>query len=173
MIYTRLQILLHWFSAILVLALAFSGLSYTYDIGDWDALSTHQFVGQVFILFLLLRITVRFSRKPSQPNAIDETNWQTRLAARLAKTVHIALYLCLICFAVTGYVSASALTNSDLLFPVERSFARSDTGDILLEIHYALKWVLLVLLCLHLAGALKQVIWGRPQTVSNMIKFKK
>jgi cytochrome b561 len=172
MIYTKLQILLHWISAILVLTLAFSGLSYTYDLGDWSALSTHQFVGQVFILFLLLRIAVRFSRKPSQPNH-TKSDWQTRLAARLAKTVHIALYLCLICFAVTGYVSASALTNTDLLFPVERSFARSDTGDILLEIHYALKWVLLVLLCLHLAGALKQVFWGRTETVSNMIKFKK
>lgn len=168
MIYTKLQILLHWLSAILVLTLAFSGLSYTYDLGDWDALSTHQFVGQVFIVFLLLRIVVRFSRKPSQPNP-TKPNWQTRLA----KTVHIALYLCLVSFAVTGYVSASALTNSDLLFPLERSFARSDTGDMLLEIHYALKWVLLVLLCLHLAGALKQVFWGRAQTVSNMIKFKK
>lgn len=168
MTYTRLQILLHWISAILVLTLAFSGLSYTYDLGDWDALSTHQFVGQVFILFLLLRIVVRFGRKPSQPNA-TETDWQTRLA----KTVHIALYVCLICFAITGYVSASALSNSDLLFPLDRSFARSDIGDILLEIHYALKWVLLVLLCLHLAGALKQVFWGRTQSVSNMIKLKK
>jgi len=168
MTYTRLQILLHWISAILVLTLAFSGLSYTYDLGDWDALSTHQFVGQVFILFLLLRIVVRFSRKPSQPNPI-KLDWQTRLA----KTVHIALYVCLICFAITGYVSASALSNSDLLFPLDRSFARSDIGDILLEIHYALKWVLLVLLCLHLAGALKQVFWGRTQSVSNMIKLKK
>ena len=106
--------------------------------------------------------------------AIQQQTTCKRLAAHaawekaLSSSIHFALYAALLVFVVTGYVSASALRDTSLLFPVDLAFARSDTGEMLLETHYAMKWVLLALLSLHIAGAIKHLVIDRDQTLSNM-----
>ncbi|MEM8554862.1 MAG: cytochrome b/b6 domain-containing protein [Pseudomonadota bacterium] len=164
MTYSPAQIKLHWASAGLVLVLAGTGLAYSFDLADRGALRFHQVLGQFLVILLIARIGYRLTRPAPAPHPDH-----SRAERALAYTVHIGLYLCLIAFSVTGYVSASALGNNAMLFPVDRGFARSDFGELLLEIHFALKWVLLALFTLHILGALKHAFWDRDRTLARML----
>ena len=168
MTYSRSQILLHWATFGLVVVLALSGLAYTYEWAGKDIIRLHQFAGQALILLIIGRL---ISRAFSRPKASTDQGpaWERRLAT----TVHVALYVCLIAYLVTGYVSGSALRDPVLIAPVDLAFARSQTGELLLEIHFALKWVLLGLLGLHILGALKHALWDQPSAPSNMLSLSK
>ncbi|MEO0637277.1 MAG: cytochrome b/b6 domain-containing protein [Pseudomonadota bacterium] len=161
--YSRIQIILHWAVAVLVLAMAAGGLAYSFDLADKSILRGHQSAGQILIVLLALRIAIRLKRG-APPAPAEHAVWERRLAS----TVHGLLYLCLIVFVASGYVSASALSDNLLLFPVDLGFARSDTGEIILEVHYRLKWVLLALFALHFAGAMKHAFVDRDATLSRM-----
>lgn len=163
MTYNRAHITFHWLTAVLVLGLVGSGLAYSFELADKPALTAHQIMGQALIVVVTFRIITRLARRP-QPAQHAHARWERVLAG----LVHVLLYGLLICFIVTGYVSASALTNNVLLFPGDLAFARSDTGEALLEMHYALKWALLVVFGLHFAGAMKHALIDRDDTLSSM-----
>ncbi|MEL6574117.1 MAG: cytochrome b/b6 domain-containing protein [Pseudomonadota bacterium] len=166
--YTSLQVAYHWGTVMLVLVMAATGLAYYYEIGGDTPIVAHQVAGQLLILILVLRVVARISRRPGKTLNTHAT-WERVLAS----STHIALYATLIVFVVTGYVSASALGEPTLLAPLSKAFARSDTGELLLEVHYAAKWVLLGLVLLHIAGALKHAVWDKDDTLSHMTFHRK
>ena len=161
--YSKAQIAYHWLTALLILTMLCTGLAYRYELWDKPALTAHQITGQLLILVLALRIFTRVIRRKK---IVSDTH--ARWERMLAHFVHLGLYSAMIAFVITGYVSASALSNNSLVAPVSIGFARSDTGEWLLEIHYMLKWVLLGFFGLHLAGALKHLIIDRDDSFSHM-----
>lgn len=161
--YTHSHIIFHWLTALLVLGLVVSGLAYSFELADKGALNAHQVMGQALLVVVTLRVIARLARRPDKVD-LGHASWERILAG----AVHLGLYALLIAFIVTGYVSASALSNNMLLLPGDLAFARSDTGEVLLEIHYALKWVLLALFGLHFAGAMKHALVDRDNTLSSM-----
>ena len=72
-----------------------------------------------------------------------------------------------------GYVSASGLRRTELLFPIDVTFARSDLGELFMEAHFTLKWVLLAVLALHVLGTLKHSFIDRDNTFRNIWIAKK
>lgn len=165
--YTTLQMTLHWTIAVIILSLAFSGLAYAHDLLDNRALIFHQIGGQVLILLLIVRIAIKLQRGAPAPSA-----HHSRLERGLAYAVHLGLYGVMIAFTATGLVAASALSNPFLVIPLDRGFARSDLGEQILYVHFALKWVLLALFVLHLAGTLKHAIIDRDGTLARMLPHK-
>ena len=161
-------ILLHWSTAVLIFALATSGLLYSYKIVGSNALIFHQWGGQLLsvLVFIWIGVRLAFGVGPRNP---DHVWWEKILAA----IVKITLYILLIAYVVTGYVSASGLRSSELLFPINVAFARSDLGDLFMEAHFALKWVLLSVLALHLLGTLKHSFIDRDNTFRNIWIKKK
>ena len=161
--YSNAQVAYHWLSFLLIMVMVGTGLGYSYDVFGDGAMRVHQISGQILIVVLVVRIATQLARRtPDIPNT--HSMWERLLAT----AVQLALYGVLIAFVVTGYVSASAESSNALLMPVSLSFALSDTGEQLLEIHYMLKWVLLGLIGLHIAGALKHLIIDRDDTFSQM-----
>ena len=161
--YTTTQIVLHWLTVLLIVAMVATGLAYRFDLADKLAITAHQVIGQGLIVVLLLRLELRLTKKQG-PDRNSHALWERALAA----SVHWGLYLTMTLFVVTGYVSASALGENALMFPVDLVFARSDFGEQLLEMHYMLKWVLLALFSLHLAAVVKHMIWDRDATLHHM-----
>ncbi len=161
--YSTQQIAYHWITFVLILLMIGTGLAYSFDLADSGAIWVHQIAGQALIAVLILRIVMRFAQgtPPEDPN---HPAWERRLA----RVVHVGLYIVMIAFVVTGYISASAETDNALLAPVGLAFARSDLGELILEVHFALKWVLLVLFGLHFVGALKHLFIDRDDTFSRM-----
>ena len=162
MAYKTVQKVYHWLTALLVLGLLCSGLAYSFELADRSIIQSHQIVGQVLIVLVALRLITRFRYPPREPEA--HAPWERALA----NGVHILLYVLLIVFLVSGYVSASALREPMLLFPLDQGFARSETGELILEVHFASKWALLVLFGLHFAGTLKHAIIDRDGSFSRM-----
>ena len=144
-----------------------SGMAYSYELADSGVLRLHQVAGQALIVVLAWRLLAKMRQPRSVPH--PHTGWERVLA----HTVHFGLYLTLIAFVVTGYVSASALREPALLWPVGKAFALSDTGEQLLDLHYMLKWVLLGLFSFHILGVLKHALIDKDTTLSNMIPPKR
>lgn len=165
--YTNTQITFHWVTFGLVMLMAATGMAYFYEVGGNTPMMIHQIAGQALIVVLALRLATRLIR-PAPANLQDHAGWERALAG----LIHVALYGTLIVFVVTGYISASGLDNPRLIAPVSKAFAWSDTGEWLLEVHYATKWVLLGLVGLHVLGALKHHLWDKDTTLSNMTFHK-
>ena len=156
-------IVLHWTTAALVSALALSGLLYSYKIIGSNALIFHQWGGQLLLVLVFIWIGVRLAFGVGTRNP-DHMRWEKVLAA----LVKITLYILLVAYVVTGYVTASGLRSTELLFPINVAFARSDLGDLFMEAHFTLKWVLFAVLVLHLLGTLKHSFIDRDNTFRNI-----
>jgi cytochrome b561 len=166
--YSRAQIINHWLTVAVLIVMVSSGLAYTYDWVDTGSMGLHQIAGQAFIAILLVRMTFRFM------HPVQSASTHSPLEDVLAWTVHLGLYLCLIAYVVTGYIAASGLRDPMLLAPVGQAFARSDTGELFLETHFALKWILLALFAIHIAAVLKHRYWDKDTTSSHMpLTFRK
>ena len=161
-------ILLHWTTAALMFALATSGLLFSYKIVGSNALVFHQWGGQVLLVLVFIWIGVRLAFGVGTRN--PEHMWWEKILAAIVK---ITLYIILIAYVVTGYVSASGLRSTELMFPINVAFARSDLGDLFMEAHFALKWVLLVVLALHVLGTLKHSFIDHDNTFRNIWITKK
>lgn len=159
--YTTAQVAYHWISFAMILFMAGSGMAYSLELIDKSALTAHQIAGQILIVVLVLRI---ISRATHERPANEASTWEHRLA----QATHLALYLVMVAYVVTGYVSASGLNTPALLAPMDIGFARSDMGERFLDAHYQLKWALLALVTLHICGALKHRFWDKDDTLSNM-----
>ena len=161
-------IVLHWATFALMSALATSGLLYSYKIVGSNALIFHQWGGQVLLVLVFIWIGLRLTCGVGTRKS-DHVWWEKALAA----LVKITLYLLLVAYVVTGYVSASGLRSTELLFPIDVSFSRSDLGELFMEAHFALKWVLLAVLALHILGTLKHSFIDRDNTLRNIWIVKK
>ena len=161
-------IVLHWTAAALMFALATSGLLYSYKIVGSNALIFHQWGGQLLLVVVFIWIGVRLAFGVGPSNS-DHVWWEKMLAS----LVKITLYVLLIAYVVTGYVTASGLRSSEMLFPINVALARSDLGDLFMEAHFALKWVLLVVLGLHILGTIKHILIDRDNTFRNIWITKK
>lgn len=167
--YSTAQISYHWISFAILVVMALSGLAYTYDWVDAGSMGLHQIAGQIFLVVLAARIIARLMRP-----VVADGHLHSPMEERIARVVHGGLYLCMIAYAVTGYVAASGLRDPMLVAPVNQGFARSETGELFLEAHFALKWVLLALVTLHVAALLKHRLWDKDTTASHMtLNFKK
>lgn len=165
--FSNAQVAYHWLSFFLIMLMLGTGLGYSYDVFGDGAMRVHQISGQILIVILVIRIATRLGRRtPDVPNT--HPAWERLLTG----AVQLALYLMLIVYVATGYVSASAESSNALLAPVSLAFALSDTGELLFELHLMLKWALLALVGLHVAGALKHLIIDRDDTFSQITFHK-
>ncbi|APX12901.1 hypothetical protein BWR18_15325 [Tateyamaria omphalii] len=153
----------HWLTAALVGVMLVTGFAYTNDLWGKAAITGHQISGQALILVLAGRIIMRVVGPRVTVGAVHSF-WERGLAI----IVHLSLYLCLIALTLTGYVAASALGETALALPIDRTAARSDLGEMFLDAHFTLKWVLLALLTVHIAASLKHAFFDRDGTFSRM-----
>ncbi|SHG93425.1 cytochrome b561 [Cognatiyoonia sediminum] len=164
--YTGAQKALHWIVAALVAAMALTGLAYVYEWADDSIIVAHQVIGQILIIVLVIRISVRIRK--GKPLRGHHPRWERVLAS----STQVGLYLVMIAFVITGYFAASALRQNALILPIDIGLARSDLGERMLEVHYAIKWVLAGLIFLHVAGALKHVFLDKDDTLSSILPSK-
>ena len=149
-------------------ALIVSGLLYSFKIVGSNALIFHQWGGQLLLVLVFIWIGLRLALGVGPRNP-DHAWWEKTLAT-LTK---ITLYVLLVAYVVTGYVTASGLRSTELLFPINVAFARSDVGDLFMVAHFALKWVLLAVLALHVLGTIKHSFIDRDKTFRNIWITKK
>ena len=167
-------IALHWLSAALVLVLL--GLGWFMVHGDlqastqFDLYQLHKSLGFLSLALLLLRFGARFAeRSPPAPPTMGD--WERRLAG----PTHLALYGLLLVAALSGWLRVSSA-----IIPVPSRFFdlfvipnlvdpdAAFSADMAL-LHYVVSRLVLGLVILHVAAALKHHFIDRDETLVRML----
>lgn len=163
--------LLHWASALVILATIPVGAAMTMQ--GWarpvqDAMFVfHKNIGLVILVLVLLRLAVR-AVHPPPPRPVGMSGLQ----ARVAGAVHVALYVLLLVMAVSGYVRVAAggfpLEVPDAL-GLPRLVPRSDAlAASAKQVHATARVPLIALILAHVAAALMHGIVKRDGVFSRM-----
>jgi cytochrome b561 len=163
--YTGVAITLHWVIALGILAQIVMGLAMTHlalPIGlKFQLYQLHKSIGVTILLAVALRLLWRlFHRPPALPAAMP--SWEKQAAT----VTHIGLYAFMFALPLTGWalVSASPYNIPTVLFgvipwpdlPILSTLAdKHAAAAVLTFIHSRLAYILIGLLGLHIAAALR------------------
>lgn len=173
--YSTPAIALHWLVAILVLAMIGLGL-YMTDIPRGTPERTffynlHKSIGVTVAVLVLIRLWWRF-RNPPPPLPSSVPAWQVQGS----KLSHALLYLCLILMPLSGF-SASQFTKYGVLYfglfkipPM--GWENKVIYDFLQGIHGVTAVLLITLVVIHVAAALKHLLFDRDKVFLRMLPGK-
>jgi cytochrome b561 len=168
--YTRAQIALHWLIALGIILMLGIGL---YMVGlpkglafKSSVINFHKSLGMTVFLLVLIRIVVRLvaGRPPLPPMQA----WQ-RAAASMTQGL---LYVAMVVMPLTGYLGSSfnkfGTRFWGILLPI---WGWDDPGlrKIFFTIHTVSAWILIALIALHVAGALKHQLMDRDRLMERML----
>ncbi len=162
---------LHWIIAILVIAMICVGL-YMEEMENGPKLfkiyALHKSVGITVLALVVLRLIWVLSSKHPQ-SLPNHRAWEKFLA----KAIHGLLYVALLAMPLSGWIMSSAkgfsvsvfglFTLPDLVHP-DKGLAQFAVG-----VHEYAAWILIAMIALHVAGALKHHIIDRDDTLKRMI----
>jgi cytochrome b561 len=167
-------IALHWLSA--VLALVLLGLGWFMVHGDleaptkFDLFQLHKSLGFLSLALLLARLGARFA-EPSPPAPPTMGDWERRLA----RLTHTALYALLLSAALSGWLRVSsaivAIPSRFFGLFVIPNLVGADaalSADMALS-HYIVSRLIIGLLILHIAAALKHHLVDRDDILVRML----
>ncbi|MDP3737204.1 MAG: cytochrome b/b6 domain-containing protein [Hyphomonadaceae bacterium] len=176
--YTAVAIALHWTIAILIIGMiAFGWTLNSMEYGPGSPktalVQIHKSIGITILLLSVARLTWRLMNPP--PAEPPMPQWQKLLAT----AVHVALYVLIIAMPLTGWIMASASVAHDTRFfgtfemtlpgfsglPAE---TRKPIEDSFHGIHNTLAWVIIAMLALHIAGAVKHQFIDKDGLLARM-----
>jgi cytochrome b561 len=136
---------------------------------SWLAL--HKSIGLTVLALLLLRLLWRLAdRKPADEPA---PRWQQRAA----HAVHGLLYLLIAALPLSGWwfnsVTGKPLQFFKLFNLPALAAANPDLRHLSHSIHENLFWFLVLVLVLHVGGALKHHLLDRDDTLLRMLPFRR
>jgi cytochrome b561 len=126
----------------------------------------HQSIGLILAGAIVLRIIWRLTHKPQRlPEHI--AGWQ----ARLAQITQLAMYALIVLIPATGIIG-SLLSEDGITFlgsELARLIpANHDLAEQVFSVHGALIWVLIGLVTVHVAGALKHLLIDKDGVFQRM-----
>lgn len=147
----------HWASAIIIILLWFIGKSIEFQ--PEDAVEArrilHVTIGLMAWLPLMVRILWRVISKHPQARG------QTRLAHTLARYAHNLMLLMLAVMLISGPVTAATLSGN------------SEMARTALLIHASTAGLLMVMILLHIAAALKHLMFSDDDTIARIFVPRK
>jgi cytochrome b561 len=173
--YSNTAVTLHWLTVAFVLGQAALGFAFA-DMADgpqkMSLFTWHKTLGALILVTTLIRLAYRLANPPPAFSP-DLPRWE-RLAATWN---HWAFYVLLIVMPLTGLTAVSAHTEGSFTglafgipLPVIPGVSKA-TGDTFGEIHAALALVLIALIVLHAAAALKHQFFDRLPAAGRMPPF--
>lgn len=163
--------ILHWLTAVLTIALFFSGW-YMVDLdyySQWYQTlpETHFLAGTVLLLLWVWVLIRLFSG--NKPNFAKPHKKIERITSRWVKRL---FYLLVTVMVVTGYLMATADGETLVLFefiklPAFSQFSAQQV-DTMGWIHEYASYAIMVLLVLHISGALKHHFIDKDDTLKRM-----
>lgn len=165
---------LHWLMALAILMLIGFGLYMTAQppsLRTYRLFDMHKAVGLSLMVLAVLRLGWRLYR-PAPPMLTEGARpWELWLA----HIVHVALYALMIAIPVVGWVGASASGLPMTFFGLLPIPALLDPSkplqEIALSLHGWLNKLFMVVILLHVVGALKRHFITRDATLRRMLPF--
>lgn len=168
--YSATAIVLHWLTAILIVANLILGLTMVplpFSPRKLHFYLWHKGIGVTIFLLAWARLAWRFVRPPPPPVAMPD--WQLRAS----KAVHALLYILLIFVPISGWLYSSAtgiqvvylgLVPLPNLVPKDKALA-----SMLLIVHITLNVALFSLVLVHVAAAVKHHLVDRDGVLARMV----
>lgn len=176
--YSHVAIVLHWLIAVLIIAMLAAGKFMTsleetsalrFDLTQW-----HKSFGLTLLLLSVFRLVWRLTHRPPAPATIRPA-WE-RFAASLT---HFLFYFLLLFLPISGWlmVSASPLNISTFLFDLVRvphlpiastASNRAELAELFNTFHEYASGILIVLLLLHIAAALRHQFGLKDAVLTRM-----
>ena len=125
----------------------------------------HKSIGITLLALILLRIVWRFIHKPPVP--LDSWKaWERRLSG----LSHKALYVLMIVMPASGIIMSAYGKYSVKWFGIVliEGMDNMEIREIFLLVHEISAWILLGIIVLHVAGALKHWVIDRDDTMRRM-----
>lgn len=173
--YTRGAIALHWIiAALIVLNFTLAWIAEDLPKAERGAMmGNHKAIGLIVLVLTVVRIGWRFTHKA--PPLLDTLKtWE----AALSKVVHALLYGLMLAIPLAGWGMASihakgASTSIFGLFgfPAMPIAQEKSTQDLFHELHEITATLMLVLLALHVAAALKHQLLDKDGTMRRMVPW--
>lgn len=171
--YSTGAIALHWIIAIAVIV-NWRLAEYAHDLPDAERgplMGWHATIGMTILLLSVLRLVWRWTH-PAPPLSADLKAWE-RIAAR---STHTIFYILLIGLPIGGWLGFSgydAAVNFWGLFeipPLPVGYGE-DVGHEILEIHGTGGSIVILLVGLHILGALKHTLIDKDGNLWRMLPF--
>lgn len=168
--YSMGAIILHWLIAVLVIVnwRIAEGAEHLEGAAKAAAIAPHKAIGITILVLSILRLVWRFTHKtPPLPERLAK--WEKLLA----RTVHVIFYVLLIGLPIGGWLASSYASLPIDYFglvtipalPVEQNY---DTAKAVIGLHKEGGEILLLLIALHILGALKHSFFDKVPSLSRM-----
>ncbi|MCI4568704.1 cytochrome b [Lysobacter sp. CFH 32150] len=163
--------LLHWTILVLILVMAYLGLTMTELPNGLDKIRTyalHKSIGLTILGLVTLRVLWRLYAGTPEPVPGTPT-WQERIAS----LTHFALYVLLFAIPLSGWV-----VNSSAGFPLQWfglfnlpaiAGKDHDLHELSEVVHEVLFWILVALVFMHAAAAFYHHLFQRDATLARML----
>ena len=169
--YTGTAKALHWLMALLIfglLALGFYMADLPLSPQKLKLYSWHKWAGVTVFLLLIVRLAWRITHEP------PAMPWQmSRLQQIAAHAGHLALYLLMVAIPLSGWLMSSAKGIQTVWFgvlPIPDLIPKDkEVGDALRDLHEGLNILLVVVLVVHVAAALKHHFLDRDDVLVRML----
>lgn len=172
--YDRGAIALHWITAALIVANLLLGLSMVplpISPRKLHWYLWHKSIGLTIFALTSLRLAWRAIRP--HPAPVPMPQWQRRAAY----ASHALLYALLLAIPISGWVYSSATGVSVVylgIVPLPDLVAKDKAlGDALRIVHVALNSLLVAVVCLHIAAAIKHHLVDRDAVLTRMLPIAK
>jgi len=173
--YTRVAITLHWLIALAILCTFLLGQYMTalqLSPTKLKLYSYHKWIGVTIFMLVVTRVVWRLWHRPPPPPP-SMPAWQ-HSAATIA---HFFLYVLTLSIPISGWLMSSASGFQVVYFgqiPIPDLLAKDKVmADQLKDMHEALNWLMVVVVALHIAAALKHHIVDRDDVLWRMLPFLK
>ncbi len=174
--YTAVAIALHWIIAFSIIGLIAVGWTMgTMEPGPdyFQIVQLHKSFGITILLLSVARLIWRLMNPP--PPEPPMPKWQSFFAS----AVHVLFYILIIAMPLTGWIMASASSDAPTRFfglvdirlpgiPALDAGTRNGLEEGFEQVHGNLAWVIIGLLVLHVAGALKHHFVDKDGLLARM-----
>jgi cytochrome b561 len=188
--YTKTAVILHWVIGLLLLAMIAFGFwmhelpkelkvesldlfdlgIYTVTFSEPTSLRTfyfnlHKSIGVTLLVAILIRIFWRFSHAaPAFPATMP--GWEKKLA----DAVHKVMYLLMLAMPVSGVLMATYSKYGILWFgiPLVKGLDNTELREMFMEAHEVIAFLLLALVVLHVAAAIKHKVIDKDDVMKRM-----
>lgn len=168
-----MAIVLHWLMAIAIFFLFGLGL-YMVELTYYDAwyrgsLELHKSLGLVLLLVWITRVAWRWLNTSPEMTG-------TKFEKKAAHVVHSVLYFLMLALMITGYLISTADGRGIEVFSLieipAMSISFENQEDIAGDIHWAIAWILMLMVALHSLAAIKHQWVNKDGTLMKMIRPK-
>jgi cytochrome b561 len=167
--YSRVAIAFHWTIAVLVIFNIAVGLGHDPIPALRALMPAHKAIGLTVLALTALRIAWRVAHRPP-PLPADTPGWERGAA----HATHWTLYLLLVLLPLSGWVMVSGPEGRRPLswfgaFDLPYLPVTSPAAEGAAKAHGLLGWVMLTLVLLHVAAALRHHLLLRDQVLARML----